>query len=185
MILNEEQRLYSPLIRGWLHFHSESNLIQRLQFGWPNVLCFSLVPELFGKDLKLRTLPVVPFASTQSFRKALGLHCRVDLVFLLFPPILSQHHRGWKRADLLVWSLLSPVLPLYITPSGGWGRSYWTPQVLIGLLFGLGQLTNVCVSHLQSGKCDIYCVGLLWRLSKWQVLAQGLEHVKHWVNMSW
>lgn len=95
----------------------------------------------------------------------------------------QRMEKGWPASPEPAF----PVLPLYITPSGGWGSGhwYWTPQVLIGLLFDLGQLTNVCVSHLQSGKCDIYHVGLLWRLSKWQVLTQGLEHVKHLINMSW
>lgn len=47
------------------------------------------------------------FASTESFRKALGLLCQVDLVSLLLPPVLSQCHRGWKRADLPGRNLLS------------------------------------------------------------------------------
>ena len=128
MIFNKEQGIYSPDY-GLPHFHSEGNLIQRLQFGWPNVLCLSWVPDLFGKDPKVGNTSCDALCQHTQLWKSFGTMLWGGSGAPSLPLILSQHHRGRKSAGLLVWSLLSPC-------------SHCTSHLLVaeGVTTGIGHL---------------------------------------------
>lgn len=51
---------------------------------------------------------MMPFPSTHSFGKAFGTALWYGSCAPSLPPVLSQGHRGWKRANLPVGNLLSP-----------------------------------------------------------------------------